>query len=207
MRIDLYSSYKEERNALSLDWSKLFFKYDIFPIPVLNYKNPKNFNLIELNSLNIDGLILTGGNDVNYNKKDKLSYIRNLNEKNLIKYSIKNKIPILGVCRGFHMLNKYFKGKVSKNNDLMHINKKHQIIIDKKFNFLGKKYIVNSFHNQVIKNTELSKNLDAIAYTSDNLIEAFKHKKYKIYGVQWHPERQNSNLDKKLFEIFLNKKK
>ena len=37
---------------------------------------------------------------------------RNKVEKSIIKFSIKNKIPLLGVCRGMQLVNIYFGGKI-----------------------------------------------------------------------------------------------
>ena len=58
------------------------------------------------------GLILSGGNDLHNIIKLKENLIRDAHEKKLLKLAIKNKIPILAVCRGFQFVAKFFKCKI-----------------------------------------------------------------------------------------------
>ena len=44
----------------------------------------------------------------------------------------------------------------------------------------SKKVIVNSYHNLGFNNELLGKNLKIEAYTKDNVVECFRHKKYRI---------------------------
>ena len=53
-----------------------------------------------------------GGNDIISN--DKISKTRLKVEFNLIKFGLKNNIPILGICRGMQVINLFFKGKQNK---------------------------------------------------------------------------------------------
>ena len=48
----------------------------------------------------------------------KLTLKRNKVEKSIIKFSIKNKIPLLGVCRGMQLVNIYFGGKIRLKNHM-----------------------------------------------------------------------------------------
>ena len=75
----------------------------------------------------------------------------------------------------------FFKSKIIKKNG--HTKNNHFIY----FNSRIKNQKVNSYHDYSI--TKLGKNLDIIAYTKDGSIEAFRHKKKKILGIMWHPER------------------
>ena len=65
---------------------------------------------------------------------------------------------------------------------------------------LKKNNKVNSYHNYSI--TNLGSSLSSLATAMDNTIEAFKHKKYKILGVMWHPERYDQ-IKKIDIEYFL----
>ena len=47
--------------------------------------------------------------------------------------------------------------------------------------------MVNSYHDFSI--VKLGRSLDNLAFTKDGSIEAFKHKRKKILGIMWHPER------------------
>jgi putative glutamine amidotransferase len=51
-------------------------------------------------------------------------------------------------------------------------------------------YEVNSYHNYGIKTA--TKELEVIAKTDDGIIEAVCHKKYPIYAIMWHPEREKN---------------
>ena len=146
---------------------------------------------------NIDIIILPGGNDLI--KKDKYSNIRLNVEQNTISYGLKKNIPILGVCRGMQVINNFFGGEIYKING--HMKKNHNIYM--KTNIFGKtKYIVNSYHNYGISYISKSKKFYTLADDKDNNIEMFKHKKKKIYGVMWHPERDNNfNILDKIMKL------
>lgn len=146
---------------------------------------------------NIDIIILPGGNDLI--KKDKYSNIRLNVEQNTISYGLKKNIPILGVCRGMQVINNFFGGEIYKING--HMKKNHNIYM--KTNIFGKtKYLVNSYHNYGINYISKSKKFYTLADDKDNNIEMFKHKKKSIYGVMWHPERNNNfNILDKIMEL------
>ena len=82
------------------------------------------------------------------------------------------------------MINRFFKGKLVKIDN--HVKVKHLI-----FNIKSKKVTVNSYHNYGINEKTMDKNLSVLHRCfNDNSIESFKHKKYKILGIMWHPERE-----------------
>ncbi len=187
------------------------------------------FKYVEL----IDGLILTGGDDINpqlFNEEclpeTQISDLeRDSFDMLLIKYASQKKIPILGICRGMQLLNIYFGGslyqdlKYNKEVCLKHLQGTRNPhipvhkIIPVKNSFLDKLFIddlwVNSFHHQSIKT--LGKNLQISSKSSDNVIEAIEYidEDHFILGVQWHPEMmysQGNNKDmKKLFQYFMDK--
>ncbi len=148
---------------------------------------------------NIDLIILPGGNDVI--KKDKYTKTRLLVEKNTISYGLKKNIPILGVCRGMQVINNFFGGKIYRING--HMKKNHDIYMKK--NIFGKsKHNVNSYHNYGINIISKSKKFNILATDKNNNIEMFKHKKRKIYGVMWHPERANNfNILNKIIKLLM----
>ena len=162
---------------------------------------PQNKNSI--NSLNFDGVILTGGNDLYSIKKKKENLIRDKFELKLLKFAIKKSIPILAVCRGFQFVNNFFGGSLKKIEN--HVKKNHEIIFKKKLIFFKKKDLLNtnSYHNYKIKN--LANNFENIAETNDNSIEIAYAKKEKILGLMFHPERKNFSqipINKLVFNYF-----
>jgi putative glutamine amidotransferase len=127
-------------------------------------------------------LILSGGNDINgYNGNDSLVLERDTYEHNLIKKWIAEGKPILGICRGTLLLNLYYNGTISKCT--MHDKVTH-IVTDQNNN----KHEVNSHHRHKIETLANKLNATTVAY--DDTIESFQHKTLPIYGLMWHPERQ-----------------
>tara|TARA_B100001121_G_scaffold74812_1_gene66292 strand:- start:307 stop:918 length:612 start_codon:yes stop_codon:yes gene_type:complete len=170
-------------------------KFTIIP-NAFNY----NFNLI--NKRDIKLIVLPGGNDLF--SKSYLSKIRLKNEFKLIKFGIKNKIPILGVCRGMQVINFFYKGSQKKLKG--HMRTRHDIYFEDKL-FNKKKLNVNSFHNYGIPKNLLAKCLLPIGLDKSKNIEIFEHDKKNIFGIMFHPEREkNYSFLKKLIKKILNKK-
>ncbi|MGL5123226.1 MAG: gamma-glutamyl-gamma-aminobutyrate hydrolase family protein [Fusobacteriaceae bacterium] len=163
----------------------------------------------------IDGLIMSGGHDVNpllYGEEpcNELGGIlpkRDTFDISLIKTVMNLKKPILGICRGEQILNVANGGtlyqdlKFSHNSYIKHNQKKlpnfatHTVIIEKNsklYDLLGKETIVNSFHHLAIK--DIAPNFRAVAYSKDGIIEAIeKEGDIFVVGVQWHPEMLSKN--------------
>ena len=177
-------------------------------------------------STDYDGLILCGGNDIDpayYNEEINgsvnLDVKRDSSEFKLARAFIDAKKPIMGICRGYQLINIAFGGTLCQNieNSKEHCSFSDYDLIHtvtaEKDNFVsdlyGKKFWVNSFHHQAIN--RLGNNLEVIATTLDNkIIEGIKHQTLPIFGVQWHPERmcfsrkRNDTVDGRfLFEYFI----
>ena len=75
-------------------------------------------NLNDINISNFDGLIISGGGDINPNvygqdigdKTTRISDSRDSTELKLFKSAEKNKVKTLAICRGHQLLNVYKKG-------------------------------------------------------------------------------------------------
>ena len=83
--------------------------------PIFSEKN--------LNDLKIDGVIFSGGNDLNHLRKKKENYFRDNEETKLFKYFSKKNIPMLGICRGFQFIAYKLGGNVVKTKN--HVKKKN----------------------------------------------------------------------------------
>lgn len=184
-RLILNQNYYEMREALDINWGKLLKKLNFLPVILpIEFEYNKYFN-----SIKIDGIILTGGNDLNNTNKNELSLKRDKFEKGLIKYAIKKKIPIFGMCRGMEIIADFFGGNFKKVKNQVGI--RHGLIINKKsqyFNQLNKISTVNSFHNYAID--KIPDNFVVSAKSGNGIIKAIEHKKYKIFGQMWHSERE-----------------
>lgn len=201
-RIIHSKNYVDDRDALSHDWVSLLEKIDIHPILI-----PNSLLEIEkfLDDMDLDGIILSGGDNIGEFP------LRDKNENKIMKYAINKKMPIFGVCRGMQIINQFFGGDVIKTEDREHVGKSHSIIVNKEkiFSFLDDEEImVNSFHNNIIIEKKLGKNLTSIAKdTNDETIEAFIHSSHPIIGTMWHPERMKDENNYNLIKIFFNKER
>tara|TARA_Y100000816_G_C26103122_1_gene585210 strand:- start:2713 stop:3312 length:600 start_codon:yes stop_codon:yes gene_type:complete len=184
-RHEMNKYYNEKRDCLDVRLINFIEEIKYKPILIPSaIKNPKKF----IFSNKPSAIILSGGGDPR--KKDLRSKI----EFELIKYSIKYKVPLLGICRGAQALNLFYGGKITKIKN--HVQNSHFIVGKVTRN---KKIKVNSFHNFGIKKKLLSKKMEILGQSLDNNVECFKHKKLKQLGIMWHPERykvfRNFDLD------------
>ena len=199
LRVENFTEYDEKRDAISHDWINYLSNKNILPIFIPN--NLLNLNLF-LDTINLDGIILSGGD----NPGESLE--RDVTEKKLLNYGIKKNIPIIGICRGLQVINNFFGGKIKIDTSNSHVKINHKIeIIEDKFKkfFNSNELIVNSFHNNIILENFLGKELKIFAKsTHDNTIEGIIHEKLPIMGVMWHPEREKIEKEINLINIFYN---
>ncbi len=155
-----------------------------------------------------DGLLLTGGVDIHpryygeeiLNDSLVLDTDRDALEMGITKAFVEAGKPILGICRGFQLLNVYFGGTMWQDlpsqKDLNHSCSTYGLeaithpvtftegsILHRLF---GSEVLVNTYHHQAIK--ELGKKLVVTAMAGE-LPEAIEHTRLPIHAVQWHPER------------------
>ena len=173
--------------SLNLEWfaylKKLKFKVSIF--------NPYLSTSSQIK--NIDIIIISGGGDIHKIKKNKINLFRDRFEKKIIKESIKKKIPIIAICRGFQLISSLFNNK-AKNliKTKKHKNTNHLIAFENKNSIYDKNEItVNSYHNIAIK--KLNNKFEIIAKSKDDNIEIAQLKNKKILGLMFHPERKNKD--------------
>lgn len=164
----------------------------------------------ELSQL-VDGLIVTGGEDLNplrYNSSPK-EYTGNPDkDKEDLEFGILENVlgvkPVLAVCAGMHKLNVVYGGslyqdiaeetgsEINHNNKAERSNGVHKLkIIDKDsimYSVFGIDEIsVNSTHHQAVKDVGYGLIVSGIA--PDGIAEAVEDKSQRFtIGVQFHPE-------------------
>jgi putative glutamine amidotransferase len=187
-----------------------------------------NFNDIE----RCDGIILTGGNDINprlYNQPQFLAYCdqKDIDEKRdefewkVVQYTEEKQLPLLGICRGLQFVNVYFGGTLVpdipafgkfNHGKLNGRDRDHLIEVDP-YSLLHKivgnnNGEVNSAHHQSADMPGFG--LVATAMSPDGIIEGMERKeaegKSLLLLIQWHPERmtnQESVFSKNIRQHFL----
>ena len=199
MRVTSAATYVERRDALAQDWAVWVESFGYQPLFVPNsLRDPAAF----FRSLGVGGLVLTGGNDLveRYGHSGDIAPERTRTENVLIEEALAARIPILGVCRGIHMINAHFGGSLTAELSavvpplLQHVARVHQVELRMPFSELAQSRVVevNSFHNQGVTGKDVSRSLTVFATTSDGVVEGVVHPDLPVLGIQWHPERPNA---------------
>jgi len=178
-------AYGEIRDCLDLRWSNLLGELSVLPIIL-----PTNYTSIEyINHIGIDGIILSGGNDLSSLANNNLSQKRDEFEKKLIEVAMELEIGIYAVCRGMQVIAEFFGGNFKRVKG--HVVNNHYIIPNAEseyYNELSQIDKVNSFHNYSID--KLPEGFICSAKSDDGGLEAMESKNYNIWAQMWHPERE-----------------
>lgn len=178
----------------------------------------------------LDGLIVTGGGDVNPTLYGEEPHIRlgavypgsDQYEKELILNFLNLDKPFIGMCRGMQMLNislggsnyqdleAQFEGTLYQHKQLaMRTHRTHSVTLEddsRLLDIMGEKtFNVNSFHHQGVK--DVSDQLKVAGRAADGLVEALESETHQfVMGIQWHPEEfalQGDEASKKIFDRFV----
>ncbi len=114
------------------------------------------------------------------------------------------KFPILGVCLGHQAIGAAFGGKIIRAPKLFH-GKTSEVKHDGKgiFRKLRNPFVATRYHSLIVERKSLPKDLTITAETQDGIIMGLRHKRYKVEGVQFHPESVLTESGKKLLQNFL----
>jgi len=216
-------------NYLENDMARYLCKKGVLPILIPDVDDTFLIPILR----EIDGFVFQGGSDLApgaYGEepigKWKGDPHRDRYELKLMDFAIKNSKPVLGICRGFQLMNAYFGGTlyqdIATQNPKASDHRSAELYdtIKHRIHFVEDGYLakvykgaehphVNTVHHQAVK--DLGNDLVVYATSDDNLIEAFGFTKElpgKVIGVQWHPEFSHTLGDEvinadKLYNAFL----
>ncbi len=206
--IGVSSNLKEKVLSVSTDNIHAVSRFGGVPIVLPNLQEDG----IDLIAEKIDGLILTGGGDIDptlfgeepHQRLGSIVPERDAFEIQLVQKMLEKNKPILGICRGAQILSIAAGGDMyqdiysqSKEPLLQHDQQapnwhaSHFVQVTKKSilsSIIGvEKFKVNSFHHQAVRNIPNGFIVSGIA--SDGIIEAFESENHSfVMGIQWHPE-------------------
>ena len=113
-------------------------------------------------------------------------------------------LPVLGVCLGHQCIGEVFGGKVIGADRLMH-GKTSPILHNGKgiFKGLDNPFTATRYHSLLVERKSFPKDLVITAETKEKEIMGLEHKRFPIYGVQFHPESILTLAGKALLKNFL----
>jgi putative glutamine amidotransferase len=226
--IGVTSSLKDERLITVAD-DNIYAIEQAGGIPVIlpNLSPPESIDYI---AQKIDGLLLTGGGDIDptlfgeepHKNLGSITPSRDEFEIHIIRKMLEQNKPILGICRGCQILNIAAGGDMYQDIYTQHdyellqhsqraprSHTSHFVKISD-HSLLAKmteseRFKVNSFHHQAVRN--LGHGFKGSAVSSDGIIEAFESVQHSfVLGVQWHPEctvRDHDHPSEKIFKSFI----
>lgn len=179
-------------------------------VPIMIPMDASEENLRQTLEL-VDGVIFSGGHDIApiryqeepHQKLQEICPERDAFDFLLYRLTKERKLPILGICRGFQLMNVSEGGKLYQDLSLKETESfkhsqghgpsipTHTVSIEagsRLHEILGKEEIrVNSFHHQAVKS--VSEKVAISGRALDEVIEAIEVKNYPFaVGVQFHPE-------------------
>jgi anthranilate synthase component 2 len=118
---------------------------------------------------------------------------------------LKGEFPILGVCLGHQSICEVFGAEITHAVRLMH-GKKSRIRLedDPIFKGLGKEISAARYHSLIAKQDTVPDDLYVIARDEIGEVMAVRHRKFTIYGLQFHPESILTPDGKIIMRNFLN---
>ena len=189
-RIDKVKAYDEWRDSEDQRLVEWVIDAGFIPVPIPNNlvktsSESGGHPLLEqwLNLLNINALLLSGGNDIG------MAAQRDVTENFLLKWAEKHNKPVLGICRGMQMMGLHVGGKLIKVSG--HVNTRHKLQYDK-VTTINTVESVNSFHNYALEGCPDV--FSVLAKSDDGNIEAIRHREFPWEAWMWHPEREGSFL-------------
>ena len=122
----------------------------------------------------------------------------------VIQEVIDRNLPLFGICLGHQIIGQIFGSRIVQAKELVHGKTSNIISYNKGIlKNLPQRFEATRYHSLVVDKKTLSKDLTITSITSDGTIMGVMHKKYKIHGVQFHPESIKTKYGLKILENFV----
>lgn len=119
----------------------------------------------------------------------------------------KEEIAILGVCLGHQCIAEVFGAKIIKAKKPQH-GKVSKIYLTQEDDSIMRKVVspctATRYHSLVVERESFPKDLIILAESDEKEIMALKHRRYPIYGLQFHPESIMTEMGMDFIENFIN---
>lgn len=114
------------------------------------------------------------------------------------------RLPIFGVCLGHQVIGQAFGGKIIRAKRLMH-GKTSSISHDGRgvFRGLPRAFEATRYHSLVVDPSSVPRTLRVSARSADGAIMGLRHRRWRVEGVQFHPESFKTHGGKKLLKNFI----
>lgn len=182
----------ERRDALDQRLAAWISHAQLLPYPLPNAWTDNLALEAWLATLCPQGLILSGGPDMGVAPE------RDRTERAALDWAAKERLPVLGICRGMQML--VLRAGATLVAQDGHVGREHDVTNPQ---YPGTARRVNSFHRLGLRSCPSDYQPTALA--RDGTIEAVRHRKLPWEGWMWHPEREPCGQEedlRRLCEIF-----
>ena len=147
---------------------------------VKDYRLVKNDHLNGINQREFDKVLISPGPGIASEAGDLMPFVK--------KY-LKKK-SFLGICLGYEALAQLCGGKLIRLPQPMHgLRNKGKVLVDDGiFKGLPKEFSIGHYHSWIIERESMPEELEATMEDENGLIMAFRHHRYDLTGLQFHPE-------------------
>ena len=110
---------------------------------------------------------------------------------------------ILGVCLGHQAIGQVFGATLYNVGQVIHGKAKNTLVIEQDvlFDGIGNTFMSGRYHSWAIK--DVTAPLIVTAVDEEGVVQAIKHERYNLHGVQFHPESVMTPMGKKIIENWL----
>ena len=183
----------------------IIYNYDSFTYNIIQQAGPlvdklevaKNnkISIRKIKCKNYSHIIISPGPGGPKDAGESINIIRNFYKK----------IPILGICLGHQAIGEAFNCNVKKHASVFHgkVSSIYQEGASRIYKGLPNKFKATRYHSLVIDKKNNFQDFVVNACLNDGTIMGIEHKKYPLYGVQFHPESIETQYGDKIIKNFI----